>query len=386
MTCNHTTAGALALALAAIAAPACAQEGWYIGGSAGRSATRIDDARINSGLISQGLAASSTADRDRSSGGKVFGGYQFSRNLAAEAGYFDVGHFGYTATTTPAGTLNGDIRVHGLNLDLVGTLPLAGRLSAIGRVGVASVQARDAFSTTGAVRLPYASANPSERSTGYKLGAGLAYDFTDSLGVRLEAERYRIGDAVGNKGHVDLISVGLVYRFGAKPQPVRAAAPAPVMVAAAPAPAPVAAPVPAAPPPPAPPPVAAPAPMRITLSADSLFDFDKSVIKPAGRVALDKLAGDLRGLRYDTVRVTGHTDRLGGHAYNLKLSGRRAQAVSDYLVASGGVASGKISAQGVDGANPVTKPGDCKGNHATPALVACLQPDRRVEIEVSGSR
>ena len=229
--------------------------------------------------------------------------------------------------------------------------------------------------------MPYANANPSQRSTNFKAGLGLMYDITDSLAVRAEAERYRLKDAVGNKGHVDLFSVGIIYRFGAKAQPPRAAAPQPVVVAAAPAPMIAAAPTPPPPPPPAP-----PAPMRVTLSADSLFDFDKSVVKPAGRQALDKLAADLRGISYDAIQVTGHTDRLGPHDYNLKLSARRAQAVSAYMVQSGGVAAGKIAARGVDGSNPVTQPGDCKGSKPTPALIACLQPDRRVDVEVTGTR
>ena len=126
--------------------------------------------------------------------------------------------------------------------------------------------------------------------------------------------------------------------------------------------------------------------MRVSFSADSLFDFDKSQIKPSGRQSLDKLAVDLRGTRYDTIQVTGHTDRLGSHAYNQKLSTRRAEAVSAYLTQSGGIAADRISARGVDGADPVTKPGDCKGAKPTPALVACLQPDRRVEVEVTGTK
>ena len=225
--------------------------------------------------------------------------------------------------------------------------------------------------------MPYANANPSQRSTNAKVGLGLMYDITDSLAVRAEAERYRLKDAVGNRGHADLYSVGLIYRFGAKAQPVRvAAAPAPVYVAPAPAPAPV-----MTPPPPPPP----PAPMRVTLSADSLFDFDKSVIKPAGRASLDKLAADLRGISYDAIRVTGHTDRFGSHDYNMKLSARRAEAVAAYL-AQTGVAAAKISARGVNGDNPVTQPGECKGSKPTPAVVACLQPDRRVEVEVTGTK
>lgn len=375
--------------LAALAAgltgpPAMAQvasdSGWYAGGNVGRTAATIDDDRITSGLQGQGLGVSSIDDRDRNTGYKVFGGYQLNRNFAVEAGFFDLGTFGYTATTVPAGTLGGDIRVKGLNLDLVGMLLLTDKLSALGRVGVTSSRTTGNFSATGAARMPYANGSPSQRGTNYKVGAGLSYAFTDSLSMRLEGERYRINDAVGNKGHADMLSVGLVYRFGAPSQAPRAAAPQPVVMAVAPAPVIVA----AAPPPP--PPAAPPAPMRVSFSADSLFDFDKSTIKPSGRQSLDKFAGDLRGIRYDTIQVTGHTDRLGRHAYNLKLSARRAEAVSAYLVQSGGIAAGKITAKGVSGANPETRPGDCKGNKPTAALIACLQPDRRVEVEVAGTR
>lgn len=383
------TSGMLGLAaLAVCAAPLAGAQGtgWYGGASVGRSAATIDDARITGGLAVQGLATTGLDDDDRDTGYKLFGGYQFTPNLGVEAGYFDLGNFGYRARTAPAGTLNGDIRVKGLNLDLVGTLPLAGRLSALGRLGVVSVRASDNFSATGAVRMPYASASGSERSTGLKAGLGLMYDITDSLAVRAEVERYRIKDAVGNRGDVDLLSVGLIYRFGASPQPVRVAAAQPVTVAAAPAPVYVAPPPP--PPPPAlpPPPPPLPAPMRVTFSAESLFDFDQATVKPGGRQALDKLAGDLRGIQYDTVQVTGHTDRLGPRDYNQRLSTRRAEAVSAYLVQSGGIPAARISAKGVNGADPVTRPDDCKGSKPTAALIACLQPDRRVEVEVSGTR
>jgi OOP family OmpA-OmpF porin len=379
-----TTSGALGLAaLAVFAGPLAHAQGagWYGGANVGRSAATIDDARISNGLAAQGL--SSTIDNhDRGTGYKLFGGYQFTPNIGVEAGFFDLGHVGYTASTVPLGTLTGNMRVRGLNLDLVGTMPLFGKLSGLGRVGVTSVRSSDSFGTTGAVRLPYASASPSQRSAGFKAGLGLMYDVSDSLAVRAEAERYGMKDAVGNRGHMDLFSVGLIYRFGAKPQPVRvAAAPPPVQVA--PAPEPI---VQAPPPPPPPAAVPPPQPVRVSLSADALFDFDRSTLKPAGRQELDKLAGDLRGMRYDSIQVTGHTDRLGPHAYNLKLSARRADAVKAYLVSSGGVAAAAISAKGVDGADPVTKANDCKGSKPTPALKACLQPDRRVDVEVTGTR
>ena len=88
--------------------------------------------------------------------------------------------------------------------------------------------------------------------------------------------------------------------------------------------------------------------MKVIFSTNSLFDFDKSVIKPEGKQALVKFSADLKGTQYDTVRVTGHTDRIGSAAYNLKLSGRHADAVSAYLVASSGVALGKIEVKGIN--------------------------------------
>lgn len=371
------------LALAALVSPyALADDlGWYGGANIGRSAATIDDARITSGLASGGLATSSIDDRDRSTGFKLYGGYQFNRYLALEGGYFDLGRFGYTANTVPTGTLDGNIKLKGFNLDAVGILPITDKFSALGRLGLNYAQARDSFAGTGAVSVTNPS--PSKTGTNYKLGVGLQYAFTEALGMRAEVERYRVNDAIGNKGHVDLFSLGLVYRFGGKSQaPVQYTA-APTYVAPAPMPAPAAVappPPPASPPPPAPPP-----PARVTFSSDSLFDFDKASIKPVGQQALDKFAGDLKGVKYDTIMVTGHSDRIGSHAYNMKLSTRRAEAVKSALVAAG-IAAGSVAAKGVDGANPVTQPGQCKGSKPTPALIACLQPDRRVEVEVTGTR
>ena len=373
--------GTLGLAaFAAIASPFAVADdtGWYGGVNVGRSSAKIDNANITSNLLGGGLATSSISNDDNDTGYKLFGGYKFNRNFAVEGGYFDLGRFGFTATTVPAGTLNGNIKLKGVNLDAVGILPITENFSAFGRVGVNYAEARDSFSGTGAVNV--LNSNPSKREANLKFGGGLQYDFTQSLGMRVEAERYRINDAVGSKGDIDLVSVGLVYRFGGKtPAPApRAMAPAPVAAA----PAPVAAVVT-----PPPPPVAAPpVPAKVTFSADSLFDFGKAEVKPAGKQELDKLGADLRGVDFDIIRVTGHTDRIGSHEYNMELSTRRAEAVKAYLVESAGIPAGKIAARGTDGSDPVTKPGDCKGEKASKALIACLQPDRRVEVEVSGTK
>jgi OOP family OmpA-OmpF porin len=134
------------------------------------------------------------------------------------------------------------------------------------------------------------------------------------------------------------------------------------------------------------PPPPPPAAVKVTFAADALFDFDKAILKPAGKAALDKFAADLRRASFDTVKVTGYTDRIGSHEYNMKLSQRRADAVSAYLAQSGGIAASKIGARGADGSDPVTKPGECKGTKRTPALIACLQPDRRVDVEVTATK
>jgi OOP family OmpA-OmpF porin len=376
------TAGRLSLlTLALMASPfALAQDtGWYAGANVGQSATRIDDDRIKSGLLSSGLATTSISDDDRDHGYKIFGGYQFNKNFALEGGYFDLGQFGFLANTNPSGTLSGSIKLRGVNLDAVGTLPITEKFSVFGRMGVTHTQARDSFTGTGAVTV--LNPSPSSRDTNLKVGLGMQYALTDALNLRAEIERYRVDDAVGNKGDVDLISVGLVYRFGAKtPTPV-ARDYAPALVALAPTPATV---VVVAPPPPAPLPPSVP--QKVIFSADSLFDFDNATVKPAGRQELDKFAADLKGVDFNVINVTGHTDRIGSHAYNQKLSTRRATAVSAYLVESAGLPASKISARGVDGSDPVTKPGECVGTEVTPALIKCLQPDRRVDIEVSGQR
>jgi len=379
------TLGLMAIAVSAALASSntmAADSGWYGGINIGQSTATIDDGRITRSLLGSGFTGVSIVNDEKDTGYKLYGGYQFNRNFALEGGYFDLGQFGFTATTVPAGRLNGSIKLRGFNLDAVGILPITEKLSALARVGANYAEAKDTFSGTGAVSVT--NPNPSKRDTNYKYGLGIQYAFTESLGMRIEAERYRINDAVGNKGDVDLFSIGLVYSFGAKPPP-----PAPYVAAPAPVVAPAV--VAAAPPPPPPPPkpaavVVRPAPKKVTFSADSLFDFDKSIVKPVGKQHLDKFAADLRGTNFDVITVTGHTDRIGSHNYNMALSTRRAEAVKAYLAESAAIPASKIATKGVDGAEPVTKPGDCVGRKATQKLIDCLQPDRRVEVEVVGTK
>ena len=233
--------------------------GWYLGGNVGSTRSDFKNDFINSSLANQGFIVNSTTSNNRSSGGKLFGGYQLTPYIAAEAGYFDLGRFTYGSTVL-GGAFNGTSRINGLNLDLVGTVPLAERFSVFGRVGTAYAQNRANFSSNGAVFLNTTSL--SRNQTNLKLGLGLQYAITEALALRAEIERYRINDPVRNRGNIDMASIGLVYRFGGKVQAPVAQTytpavytpppPAPVYVA----PPPVVAPPPPvvmAPPPPPPP-------------------------------------------------------------------------------------------------------------------------------------
>jgi OOP family OmpA-OmpF porin len=134
---------------------------------------------------------------------------------------------------------------------------------------------------------------------------------------------------------------------------------------------------------PAPSPAAVPFRKKVSFSADALFAFDKAVLKPEGKVMLDGLVAELKNVNYDVIALTGHADRFGSDAYNQKLSERRANSVKDYLVVKG-VPASRITAVGHGETQPETKPGDCKGPKSA-KVIACLQPDRRVDVEMTGT-
>jgi OOP family OmpA-OmpF porin len=123
---------------------------------------------------------------------------------------------------------------------------------------------------------------------------------------------------------------------------------------------------------------------KITVAADALFDFNKAVLRPAGKAKLDELVAKAKAIKLEVILAVGHTDRIGGDAYNQKLSEKRAAAVKEYLVAKG-IEANRVYTEGKGKKQPVT--GDkCKGNAKTKALIDCLQPDRRVDIEVIGTK
>ncbi|MFN5348314.1 MAG: outer membrane protein OmpA [Polaromonas sp.] len=140
------------------------------------------------------------------------------------------------------------------------------------------------------------------------------------------------------------------------------AAPAPAPVAAAPAPAPA----PAAP---------ATVATKVTYAADAFFDFNKSVVKPDGKAKLDDLVGKIKDINLEVIIAVGHTDSVGGDAYNQKLSVRRSEAVKAYLV-SKGIEKNRVYTEGKGEKQPVADNKTAEGR----------AKNRRVEIEVVGTR
>jgi len=202
------------------------------------------------------------------------------------------------------------------------------------------------------------------------------------------------GYAVATDGRVVLSGFGQCVRSGHWTM-ANAAEPCDrIAVAAVPPPAPVAvAPEPKLAPAPALAPALAPEPPRpviqkLTLSTDVLFDFASAELKEGGKRRLDELAGQIKDADVDEIIAVGHADRIASDDYNQKLSEARAEAVKEYLASKASNAN-RVTAQGKGESSPMTGE-DCKNmgpeRGSNKKLVACLQPDRRVEIEVLGSR
>ena len=112
------------------------------------------------------------------------------------------------------------------------------------------------------------------------------------------------------------------------------------------------------------------------------------MLRPEGKAKLDELAAKSGALNLEVILAVGHTDRVGKDAYNQKLSEKRAAAVKEYLVAKG-IEANRIYTEGKGEKQPVTgdkcmKMGAESGKNKK--LVECLQPDRRVDIEIIGTK
>lgn len=341
--------------------PDWANSAWYVGGSFARSRGDIDQQRVASNLLAPGGSFSTFTKDDRDIGFKVFAGKQLNRYLAAEWGYFHSGKFVYSGLTTDNRDARGSSSYRGVNLDLVGQLPLTERLSLLGRVGAQYGKTSSHF--TG----PRISGSTLDGKTNAKFGIGAEYKLTEAAALRWEVERYRTEGSIATGRNVDLATISFVYKLG---RPVAAAFVAPAVAVAAPQPEPqVVAQAPVATP--------APSPVseKVSFASEALFDFDKAVVKPQGKAALDELIGKLQGMNTEVMVAVGHTDSIGSNAYNDKLSLRRANAVKAYLV-SKGLDPARLYTEGKGETQPVASNATAEGR----------AKNRRVTIEVAGSR
>jgi len=114
---------------------------------------------------------------------------------------------------------------------------------------------------------------------------------------------------------------------------------------------------------------------KVTFAADAFFDFGKSTLKPEAKAKLDDLVAKTSGVNLEVIIAVGHTDSVGGDAFNQKLSVSRAEAVKAYLT-SKGVEKNRVYTEGKGEKQPVADNKTAEGR----------AKNRRVEIEVVGTR
>ena len=297
----------------------------------------------------------------------VFGGYQIlnrdNLGLAVELGYDDFGRVkGRDLGKTDFKHTN-----HGAHLSFKGSYNLGGLTSALegldvyGRAGVALVRSDYKFYDVNGARIHDAGRHSLRTSGMFAAGVEYALPSLPELALRLEYQwltrvgKFRTEDransSVDYNPWIGSINAGLSYRFGQGAAPVVA----PEVVS-----------------------------KTFNLSSDVTFAFGKANLKPQAKATLDGIYGEIAQINNANVAVAGYTDRIGRDEPNLKLSQRRADSVANYLVAKG-VPAQNISAVGHGKANPVTG-STCDAVKGRKALIACLAPDRRVEIAVNGTK
>ena len=300
----------------------------------------------------------------------VFGGYQILNQnnfgLATEVGYDYFGRVrGHQNTKAGGEKQTFKHSAHGTTISLKPSYEVLPNLDVYGKVGVALVRNDYQFyDVTGAGNhSKYHNLKPS-----LTLGGGVEYAILPELAFRVEYQYLNkagnYSKAVRKAGGQDFtkyspdihsVSAGLTYRFG------QGAAPAPV----------------------AEPQIET---KNFAFSSDVLFAFGKANLKPAAAQALDAMQSEINasGLGNAAIQVNGYTDRIGKEEFNLKLSQRRAETVANYIVSKGAPAA-NVTAVGYGKANPVTG-NTCDAVKGRKALIACLAPDRRVEVQVQGTK
>ncbi|HHF3794999.1 TPA: porin OmpA [Haemophilus influenzae] len=354
---------AIALVVAGLAAASVAQAApqentFYAGVKAGQGS--FHDGINNNGAIKENLPGDYGYRRNTFTYG-VFGGYQILNQdnfgLAAELGYDNFGRVKARQNRkTRAKHTN-----HGAHLSLKGSYEVLDGLDVYGKAGVALVRSDYKFYEVANGTRDHKKSRHTARASGL-FAVGAEYAVLPELAVRLEYQwltrvgKYRPqakpNTAINYNPWIGSINAGISYRFGQGAAPVVAA---PEVVS-----------------------------KTFSLNSDVTFAFGKANLKPQAQATLDSIYGEMSQVKSAKVAVAGYTDRIGSDAFNVKLSQERADSVANYFVAKG-VAADAISATGYGKANPVTG-ATCDQVKGRKALIACLAPDRRVEIAVNGTK
>jgi OOP family OmpA-OmpF porin len=183
--------------------------------------------------------------------------------------------------------------------------------------------------------------------------------------MRAEWERYRVNDAVGNKGDIDMLLVGLVFRFGAGEPAPRAATPPPYVAPVAAAPAPYVAPVLVV--------VPVARTQQYCSILDVQFEINQKTVQREAEEKLDKVVTFMRRYPDTTAVIEGHTDEVGTSADNMRLSQDRATSMVNYI-ASRGIARSRLQAVGYGETRPIADNSTDIGrrlNRRINAIIAC---------------
>jgi OOP family OmpA-OmpF porin len=165
----------------------------FVGGSLGQSDIADD--------ITRGLITSGSVD-GKDTAFKLFTGYMFDRHFGVESAYVDLGEVSYSGAFSGDLVTGGKVEVTGFNIAALGSYPASDEFSLFGKIGLFIWEWRATDTTAGA---PFST---KDHGTDISFGLGVGYNFTRSLGVRAEWERFRLDDA-----DADLLSIGIIWRL-----------------------------------------------------------------------------------------------------------------------------------------------------------------------------
>ena len=283
-----------------------------------------------------------SVDRDDVTYG-IFGGYQLSKHFGLELGY---DYFG-KIKTSPI-----DMRSHGASLSLKGSYPISmvNGLDIYGRLGAAFI--RSDYDVNSSYLNNVGDDHGWEVSPIF--GAGFEYVDPSWKNLAFNLE-YQWINKVGKLDGVDFtpslgtVTAGVTYRFGQNNTAE------PIYID-----------------------------KTFAMNSDVGFEFNSAKLTKDAQTQLNNIYDYMSQVKSENVLVAGHADRIGSEKENETLSLHRAQNVANYLVHKG-VAQDIVSVEHYGAKNPITGTA-CDGIKDHHKLVACLAPDRRVEIAVRGTK